>query len=257
MKNKWTSYELGQLLIYEQPTAYIVQSTDYSDNYDIPVLTAGKSFILGHTNETDGVFDRLPVIIFDDFTTATQYVNFRFKVKSSAMKILHPIKNANLKFLYYYMKQIKFDNSLHKRYCISQYSNLDIPKRHQNLDLRGNYYRSSDYPKYYNLDAIDVGKVENIPCDFDGMMGVPITFMQNYNPDQFEIIGCSDVADSIPNVDILGQEWIAGYRAQGGTGHYTANMKSVGLIKPKYKIIFSRIMIRNKNPEPRRYPDED
>ena len=81
-------YDLGELLEYEQPTAYIVESTDYDDSYPTPVLTAGKSFILGYTKETDGVFNNLPVIIFDDFTTATQYVNFPFKVKSSAMKIL-------------------------------------------------------------------------------------------------------------------------------------------------------------------------
>ena len=137
------------------------------------------------------------------------------------------------------------------------FTNLDIPKRHQNLDLRGNYYRSIDYPQYYNLNAIDVSKVENLPCDYDGLMGVPITFMQSYNPEQFEIIGCSDVAGSIPNVNILGQDWIDGYRAQGGTGHYTANMKSLGLTIPKYKIVFSRIIIRNKNPEPRRYPDDN
>ena len=127
MKNKWTSYELGQLLMYEQPTAYIVQSTDYSDNYDIPVLTAGKSFILGHTNETDGVFDRLPVIIFDDFTTATQYVNFKFKVKSSAMKILNINTELVLpKYIFYRIQIIQFDHSTHKRYWIQEYSKLKV-----------------------------------------------------------------------------------------------------------------------------------
>ena len=127
MKNEWKLYELGQLLIYEQPTAYIVHSTDYSDNYDIPVLTAGKSFILGHTNETDGVFDRLPVIIFDDFTTATQYVNFRFKVKSSAMKILNINTELVLpKYIFYRMQIIHFDHSTHKRYWIQEYSKLKV-----------------------------------------------------------------------------------------------------------------------------------
>ena len=85
---EWKEYTLGELLQYEQPTAYIVKSTDYNDNYKTPVLTAGKTFILGYTNERQGVYDELPVIIFDDFTTASQYVNFKFKVKSSAMKIL-------------------------------------------------------------------------------------------------------------------------------------------------------------------------
>ena len=80
--NEWTEYALEDLLSYEQPTPYIVESTDYSDNYKTPVLTAGKSFIIGYTNETNGIYDKLPVIIFDDFTTSTQYVNFPFKVKS-------------------------------------------------------------------------------------------------------------------------------------------------------------------------------
>ena len=84
-----TEYQLCELLSYEQPTKYIVDSTEYNDSFKTPVLTAGKTFILGYTNEKDNIFDQLPVIIFDDFTTATKYVDFKFKVKSSAMKILH------------------------------------------------------------------------------------------------------------------------------------------------------------------------
>lgn len=123
----YSEYELGDLLEYEQPTAYIVKSTDYSDSYSVPVLTAGKSFILGYTNEMDGVFDKTPVIIFDDFTTATQYVNFPFKVKSSAMKILHINKDLVLpKYIYYRMQIINFDHSTHKRYWIQQYSKIRV-----------------------------------------------------------------------------------------------------------------------------------
>lgn len=123
----YSEYELGDLLEYEQPTAYIVESTDYSDSYSVPVLTAGKSFILGYTNEMDGVFDKTPVIIFDDFTTATQYVNFPFKVKSSAMKILHINKDLVLpKYIYYRMQIINFDHSTHKRYWIQQYSKIRV-----------------------------------------------------------------------------------------------------------------------------------
>lgn len=123
----YSEYELGDLLEYEQPTAYIVKSTDYSDSYSVPVLTAGKSFILGYTNEMDGVFDKTPVIIFDDFTTATQYINFPFKVKSSAMKILHINKDLVLpKYIYYRMQIINFDHSTHKRYWIQQYSKIRV-----------------------------------------------------------------------------------------------------------------------------------
>lgn len=120
-------YTLNELLPYEQPGAYIVKSTDYNDAYKTPVLTAGKTFILGYTNETEGIFDRLPVIIFDDFTTASQYVNFKFKVKSSAMKILNI--NTDLvipKYIYYQMQVINIDHSTHKRYWIQQYSKIKI-----------------------------------------------------------------------------------------------------------------------------------
>lgn len=124
---QYTEYELGELLPFEQPTAYIVKSTDYSDAYATPVLTAGKSFILGKTNETDGIFDQLPVIIFDDFTTATQFVNFRFKVNSSAMKILQI--NTDLvipKYIFYRLQIIQFDHSTHKRYWIQSYSKIKV-----------------------------------------------------------------------------------------------------------------------------------
>lgn len=127
MELKLTEYELGELLIYEQPTAYIVNSTEYSDSYKTPVLTAGKSFILGYTNETDNIFGKLPVILFDDFTTATQFVNFKFKVKSSAMKILNVnTELVNPKYIFYRMQTIQFDHSTHKRYWIQKYSKLKV-----------------------------------------------------------------------------------------------------------------------------------
>lgn len=127
MEHQWKEYELGELLSYEQPTPYIVESTDYNDKYTTPVLTAGKTFILGYTNETQGVYTALPVIIFDDFTTASRYVNFEFKVKSSAMKILIPNTQLVLpKFIYYRMQVIQFDHSTHKRYWIQQYSKIKV-----------------------------------------------------------------------------------------------------------------------------------
>ena len=120
-------YELGQLLTYEQPTPYIVSSTKYSDKYKTPVLTAGKSFIIGYTDEETGIYDRLPVIIFDDFTTLSKYVNFKFKVKSSAMKILTANTELVLpKYIFYRMQIINIDHSTHKRYWIQHYSKLKI-----------------------------------------------------------------------------------------------------------------------------------
>ncbi len=99
---EWEYFKLEDLLDYEQPTKYIVSSTEYSDSYSIPVLTAGKTFILGYTNESEGIFnEELPVIIFDDFTTANKYVDFSFKVKFSAMKIVKAkTKDMNIKLIY-------------------------------------------------------------------------------------------------------------------------------------------------------------
>lgn len=127
MRN-WNKTRLNQVLDYEQPTKYIVETTDYDDSFNTPVLTAGKSFLLGHTNETTGIFKNVPAIIFDDFTTAFHYVDFPFKVKSSAMKILTTNKDkANLRFLYYRMRKVRIDTELHKRYWISKFSKVEIP----------------------------------------------------------------------------------------------------------------------------------
>jgi type I restriction enzyme S subunit len=124
---EWEVKRLGELLDYEQPTKYLVSSTEYNDHNNVAVLTAGKSFVLGYTNEEHGIFQNLPVIIFDDFTTATKYVDFPFKVKSSAMKMLKP-KNeqVNLKFLFEKIQTIRFLLNDHKRYWISEYQKLEI-----------------------------------------------------------------------------------------------------------------------------------
>ena len=130
MKTNWPTKKLGEVLEYEQPTKYLVSSTDYRDEFSIPVLTAGKSFLLGNTNEKNGIFpkEKLPVIIFDDFTTAIKFVDFPFKVKSSAMKILHAKKDkADIRFLFYKMLTMKFAHDQHKRYWISECSNIEIP----------------------------------------------------------------------------------------------------------------------------------
>ncbi|MBQ8784771.1 MAG: restriction endonuclease subunit S [Alphaproteobacteria bacterium] len=126
----WCECKFEDVLDYEQPTRYIVSNTDYQEQ-GIAVLTAGKSFILGYTDEKDGIFDasKETVIIFDDFTTASKLVDFPFKVKSSAMKILHAKKDININFLYYLMQTIHYESDTHKRYWISEYAKqtLNLP----------------------------------------------------------------------------------------------------------------------------------
>ena len=123
----WSVCKLEQIVDYEQPTAYIVNSTVYDNSYSIPVLTAGKSFIIGYTNETTGIYSNLPCIIFDDFTTDSKLVDFPFKVKSSAMKILKVHKDIEIDYVAMFMSITKLVGDTHKRYWISEYSKLEMP----------------------------------------------------------------------------------------------------------------------------------
>lgn len=122
---EWKTIELGDALSYIQPTKYLVVSENYNNTYNTPVLTAGKTFILGYTDETTGVFNDLPAIIFDDFTTESKYVTFPFKAKSSAMKILKA-NNSNLYFMFCAMQMIKYSIGGHERHWISKFSHLTL-----------------------------------------------------------------------------------------------------------------------------------
>ena len=127
-EGEWKKVELGEALKYQQPTPFLVKSTEYSDEFSTPVLTAGKSFLLGYTDENIGVFSEgLPVIIFDDFTTASRFVDFPFKVKSSAMKILTAKHGHSIRYIFEAMQMIRFAVGGHQRHWISIFSNMVIP----------------------------------------------------------------------------------------------------------------------------------
>lgn len=137
------------------------------------------------------------------------------------------------------------------------FTNLDHGRRHQPLSLMTmaeniKYGKSlkgkKTYDRYNNFDAIDVGTYKEIPSDFDGVMGVPITFLDKYNPDQFEIVGNSDDSKMMRDLGVrpLGRGFVNAYRASGGTGHYSPGMRSLCLMKPKPRIIFKRILIRHR-----------
>ncbi|WP_033620763.1 restriction endonuclease subunit S [Helicobacter pylori] len=124
--------KLGEVCEYDQPNQYCVTSKEFDKSYPTPVLTAGKTFILGYTNEKDNIYQASkssPVIIFDDFTTAIQWVDFPFKVKSSAMKILLPKDpTINIRFIFFYMQTIPYNiGGEHARQWISRYSQLEVP----------------------------------------------------------------------------------------------------------------------------------
>ena len=141
---------MGDVFKYEQPGAYIVESTDYDESYETPVLTAGQSFVLGYTNELDGIkkaSPNKPVIIFDDFTTSSHYVDFPFKVKSSAIKLLtlqddmddiYCAKNI--------LQNLDFIPQSHERHWISIFSNFDVlmPTRREEQLKIGAYFKNLD-----------------------------------------------------------------------------------------------------------------
>ena len=126
-KSHWHTATLGEILQYEQPTNYIIQDIEILEKGSVPVLTAGKSFILGYTEEEFNCYKNFPVIIFDDFTTDSKFVNFRFKVKSSAMKMLKPKNDKiSIKFAFMLLQNINFFVGDHKRHWISEFSKFEI-----------------------------------------------------------------------------------------------------------------------------------
>ncbi|MDE0159947.1 MAG: restriction endonuclease subunit S [Candidatus Dadabacteria bacterium] len=124
---EWRTKKLRDLLAYQRPDNYIVQSTEDAKHGEIPVLTANKSFVLHYTDEEFGVCSDVPVIVFDDFTTDCKYVTFPFKVKSSAIKLLHANHDRiSLRYVYERMKLVHFPLVTHKRYYISEYQNIEF-----------------------------------------------------------------------------------------------------------------------------------
>jgi len=137
------------------------------------------------------------------------------------------------------------------------FTNLDHGRRHQplslmtmadNLKFSKSLKGKAAYDRYENFDAMEVGTYKEIPSDYDGIMGVPVTFLNKYNPDQFEIVGNSDDSNMMREIGArpLGREFIDAYRARGGTGHYSPGMRMLCLSKPQPRVIFKRILIRHR-----------
>lgn len=146
---EWKQRKLGAILKYEQPTKYIVKSTNYDNSFKTPVLTAGQSFILGYTDEIDGIKianENNPVIIFDDFTTSSHYVDFSFKVKSSAMKLLSLRDEVeDFYFIYSVLRNIKYVPQSHERHWISKFSefNVLVPTHDEQIQI-GDFFKQLD-----------------------------------------------------------------------------------------------------------------
>ena len=157
----WEQRKLGNVFEYEQPQPYIVSSTEYVERNSIPVLTAGQSFILGYTDETFGIKNatpKQPVVIFDDFTTSSHYVDFPFKVKSSAMKILtlaHEEDDIHVAFNA--LQAVGYEPVSHERHWISKFADFQVlmPKSSIEQNQIGHYFASLD-----NLITLHQRKLE-------------------------------------------------------------------------------------------------
>ena len=146
----WEQRKLGDIFKYEQPQAYIVESTEYDDRFQIPVLTAGQSFVLGYTDEDFGIKNanpRNPVVIFDDFTTSSHYVDFPFKIKSSAMKLLSLVNEKDdIHCAYNVLQNIGYEPVSHERHWISTFAkfNVYMPQNSAEQKCIGDYFANLD-----------------------------------------------------------------------------------------------------------------
>ena len=126
IKGKEPNCKIEDVIDYEQPTSYIVNSYKYIVDGKTPVLTANKAFFLGYTNEKEGIYNKSDCIIFDDFTLDFKYVDFPFKVKSSAIKILTAKKSIELRYFYEYLVFLNLTTNEHKRHYISEIATLPL-----------------------------------------------------------------------------------------------------------------------------------
>ena len=207
------------------------------------LMEYGKKFlIIGHMNAIH-YKEIFPLLQENKIWTGYGF-NLSLVYKSPYENVLE----ANRKFV----RQKGFDpDECIKVPGICWYTNLDHNKRHEELDLVC-HYSPDEYPTYANYNAIEIGRVTNIPIDYNGTMGVPTTFIDKYNPEQFELIGCADDQDWLRSigVQIMGKETINKLRSQGNMAHVTANMNSLYYIKDnKVFLPYSRIFIRNKHPQ--------
>ena len=171
--HSWEQRKLGDIFKYEQPQAYIVESTEYDDRFQIPVLTAGQSFVLGYTDEDFGIKNatpRNPVVIFDDFTTSSHYADFPFKVKSSAIKLLSLVNwKDDIHCAYNVLQNIGYETVGHERHWISTFAkfNVYMPQNSAEQKCIGDYFANLD-----NLITLHQCKCQIDGCRFQSPLAI-------------------------------------------------------------------------------------
>ena len=243
--------KIGDFVDYEQPSRYIVNNTNYDDRFNTPVLTAGQTFVLGYTAETEGVYDSSkfnPVIIFDDFTSAFKWVDFPFKVKSSALKILNCNEKVLLRYIYYVMEKINFKSDEHKRLWISFYSNIEIPV--PPLPVQEEIVRILD--NFTELTAELTAELEARKKQYE-YYKVLLLELENINLDLKHLSDVADIFDSLHQTPIYSEAGFSMIRVQDVKNGYinTSNTLKVDesvyfdfieKYKPKFEdIVVSRV----------------
>lgn len=204
-------------------------------------------------DEADIVVSNPPFSLFREYVATLMAHNKKFLVVGNKNAINYkdffPLFMQN-KVWFGYEKISSFNcpnGETQKFGNICWFTNLDTEQRNIWLNCE-KHYVPEEYPKYCNFDAINVDRVTDIPADYDGIMGVPITFLDQYNPEQFELVGL-DLNSMSEQLGIreIGDEWLALYREQGGTGNYTACMHSLVCVhKGRAFAPYRRILIRRK-----------
>ena len=240
--------KLEELVDYIQPAKYIVKNTNYDIKYDVPVLTAGQTFILGYTNEKDGIYYASadnPVVIFDDFTTSNHWVDFNFKVKSSAMKILISKIDNLFKYIYYCISNIDYVPKEHSRQWIQVYSQFQIPL--PPLKVQEEIVRILD--KFGELEAELEAELETRKNQYEFWRGK----LLNQKNEVKKLSEVSDVIDSLhatPQYVENGYPMIRVADVKGGivntTGALRVDVETYNKFVSKYKpqkgdIIISRV----------------
>ncbi len=225
---------------------------------------------IAYLKQADLVVTNPPFSLFKEYVAQLMAYQKKFLIignqNAITYKEIFPLIKDNKLWLGYGFKgNVGFFESPYQDYAVSSqhkeglirvsgvmwFTNLDLQKRHETMILYRKY-NPDDYPRYVTFDGIDVNETSEIPKDYAGIMGVPKTFMDKYNPDQFEILGYEREDENIQvGIANMPEEFLADYRRQGGTGHYTKGMKMLCYYNSegKAKIPFSRILIRNKHPE--------
>ena len=235
--------KLEEFISYEQPAKYIVDSDQYDDSYETPVLTAGKSFILGYTDETNNIFDNLPVIIFDDFTTSVQFVDFPFKVKSSAMKLLKNTEQADIKYCYYLLKFLQHTPENHKRQWLSATSQniVELPtiEEQKNIVKKLDTILEVIDNQNKQLELLD----EAIKARFVEMFGDP-----NYNPKGYKKDIIKDHIDLLSGYPFKSENYVdSGINICGGLVIMPQKIKWEECIHWKSEIGYENYLLNNND----------